>query len=441
MTNLPSSNDLPYMNENTPLILVPKTQQANGRASTETANRGVASSNFNFNSGAIRVAVGAALFAATNAAATALYRRNGSTVVSLYIIRSPIIYIANALIVSFLNNKYSSSSSNSNDSASTILNLGGGMSATSVLLLRTGSQKASRLALLRSLLNAIKAVFLSVGFVFLTYADAFVVFKGVATCGTLIVARKLLGTNEALAPHELACGMGVVLGILMIAPPPIVVETLGSWFDDSDDSDVDVDMGVDSQQRRLLFTEAEADIEETSNWAVRQTAGMVVAIVSGLMSSVSGTLVRMLSESGGPHDGKAPPAMLLSYLMVVMFFINGGVALVFGYFMEDVQSSYSSSSSSSSSPWAWTAFVWPKDFMDYALIATNCACTLAGHLATASGYSTTRAGIVAFLQLTEIPWVYLLDVLVLDESTTKWKSIGSAVVFVSAVAVAVLRKR
>eukprot|EP00548_Thalassiothrix_antarctica_P001464 CAMPEP_0194152008 /NCGR_PEP_ID=MMETSP0152-20130528/50546_1 /TAXON_ID=1049557 /ORGANISM="Thalassiothrix antarctica, Strain L6-D1" /LENGTH=88 /DNA_ID=CAMNT_0038856205 /DNA_START=15 /DNA_END=278 /DNA_ORIENTATION=+ len=88
---------------------------------------------------------------------------------------------------------------------------------------------------------------------------------------------------------------------------------------------------------------------------------MVVAIVSGLMSSVSGTLVRMLSESGGPHDGRAPPAMLLSYLMVVMFFLNGIVAIVFRLCFMNIQVLPS---------WSWTAFVYPKDYMDYVLIAT-----------------------------------------------------------------------
>jgi len=55
---------------------------------------------------------------------------------------------------------------------------------------------------------------------------------------------------------------------------------------------------------------------------------MVVAIVSGLISSVSGTLVRMLSVFGGPHDGRAPPEMLFPYLMVVLFVLNGIVAIV-----------------------------------------------------------------------------------------------------------------
>jgi len=47
-----------------------------------------------------------------------------------------------------------------------------------------------------------------------------------------------------------------------------------------------------------------------------------------------------------------------------------------------------------------------------------------------------RAGMVAFLQLTELPWVYLLDVLALGEPTSLLASLGSAVVFAGAVAAA-----
>ena len=49
--------------------------------------------------GSLRIAAGAALFACTNAAATALYRRGGASVVSLYVIRSPIVYVANVMLV------------------------------------------------------------------------------------------------------------------------------------------------------------------------------------------------------------------------------------------------------------------------------------------------------------------------------------------------------
>ena len=327
--------------------------------------------------GTFRVALGAALFAATNAAATALFRRGGASVVSLYILRSPLIYLANAGIVALRG---------SEDGRTTVAN---------VMWLRTGSPVASRLAMLRSFLNSTKAVLLGVGFVFLTYADAFVVFKGVGVFGTIIVARCMLGRGERLSPRELACGALVLVGILLIVEAPSVALSTAA-----------------ASHRKV--------------WEPRRGAGVVLVAVAGLLSAFSGTLMRHLSEAGGPHDGHTPPAMLLSYLTVMMFVVFGGVAAI-----------GAATGLAAQPAWSWSALLWPQTATDWALVGTNCACTIGAHLATASGYSTTRAGIVAFLQLTEIPWVYLLDVLVLDEATSTLKSVGSAVVFASAVAVAV----
>ena len=61
-------------------------------------------------------------------------------------------------------------------------------------------------------------------------------------------------------------------------------------------------------------------------------------------------------------------------------------------------------------------------------------CAFVAQLVTAAGYATTRAGIAAFLQLTELAWVYLLDVAALREPTSILATLGSAVVFVGAVA-------
>lgn len=371
-----------------------------------------------FSSGTFRVALGAAFFAATNAAATALYRRNGSTVVSLYIIRSPIIYLSNALLVSILNHHVATT--NQNGGANDYRH----ETAIDVLLLRTGSREASKLALLRSFLNSIKAVLLSIGFVFLTYADAFVIFKGVAVCGTIVVARKIVGANERLLPQELLCGIFVVMGILFIAPPTSISAMFGSSKLSSSPT----------SSRSLLRRLAEEE-DNAADWAPRQTAGVALVISAGLLSAFSGTLMRLLSESAGPH--KTTPSMLLSYLMAVFFLVNGFVAIVIAPL---VAVSDADGADGNSSAWKWTRFVWPQDTMDWALVAMNCLCTLGGHLATAAGYQTTRAGVVAFLQLTETPWVYLLDVLALGESTTAMKSIGSAIVFVSAVVVALIRQ-
>ena len=86
--------------------------------------------------------------------------------------------------------------------------------------------------------------------------------------------------------------------------------------------------------------------------------------------------------------------------------------------------------------WRWGAFTWPSHGTDWMLILVHCACTLLAHLATAAGYRDTRAGMVAFLQLTEVPWVYVLDVSVLGEPTSALATIGCAVVFLGALVAA-----
>lgn len=91
--------------------------------------------------------------------------------------------------------------------------------------------------------------------------------------------------------------------------------------------------------------------------------------------------------------------------------------------------------------WRWGAFIWPNDVTDWTLVLVHCACTLLAHLATAAGYRDTREGMVAFLQLTEVPWVYVLDVSVLGEPTSVLATIGCAVVFLGALAAALQGSR
>ena len=86
--------------------------------------------------------------------------------------------------------------------------------------------------------------------------------------------------------------------------------------------------------------------------------------------------------------------------------------------------------------WEWTNPIWPADWVEWDLILTHCGCALAAQLALATGYATTRAGISAFIQLTELAWVYVLDVTLLGEPTTVLSTLGTAIVFVSAVAAA-----
>jgi len=292
--------------------------------------------------------------------------------------------------------------------------------AMDVLFLRTPNRQASHLAFLRSFLNSIKQVLLSVGFVFMTYADAFVIFKGVAVCGTILVARLIGGDQERLRPQELFCGIFVVFGILCIAPPSFLSSLILLEHSTAPQHDDDDDVNNYNNH----------------NWVPRQTAGVILVVMAGLLSAFSGTLMRILSASAGPH--KATPSMLLSYLMVLFFLVNTFVMIVIGPLVNNCDDG---DSSAEHTVWAWTKFVWPHETKDWILIGLNCVCTLGGHLATAAGYQTTRAGIVAFLQLTEIPWVYLLDVWILGESTSVLKTWGSIIVFGSAVAAAVVVHR
>ena len=115
--------------------------------------------------------------------------------------------------------------------------------------------------------------------------------------------------------------------------------------------------------------------------------------------------------------------MLLSYLVCAMFFFFAAVALV-----------CRQTGLAEATGWEWSHLVWPTAAADWALVSAHCVCAFGGQLVTAAGYSTTRAGIAAFLQLTELAWTYLLDAAVLREPTSLLASLGSAVVFVGAVA-------
>ena len=340
--------------------------------------------------GAARVATGAALFAVTNAAATQLFRRNGASVVSLYVIRTPILFVTNAVVV---------------------LLQQGRTPAVDVLLLRTGSSVATQLALARSVIKTIAQILVSIAFVFLTYADAFCVFKGVATLGTVLVARCVLGSGEALSAAELACGVLTLAGILMVSQPPAL---FGSVLPPPPPPPPPVDA-----------TGGALDLA-ASSWAPNHVvAGLLLAALSGTLQSASSVLMRVLSQDGGPRAQHASPAMLFSFLTLVYCLGFGGLHVASrGLGLSDAPG------------WTWGAFLWPAEPMDWLLIGLNCACTLTAHLLTAAGYGTTRAGMVAFLSLTELPWVYVIDVLVMREPTSTLAALGCVVVFAGALGVA-----
>ena len=340
--------------------------------------------------GALRIALGAALFALTNGFSTALYRNGGASVVGLYVLRSAVLYGTNALLVGWTN---------------------GWSEAANVLLLRCGNSEAFRIALTRSLLNAVKACLLSISFVFMTYADAFTVFKGVSTFSTVIVARVLLGAGEQLSCYELLCGTITLIGIVLIAQPPAIFGEEHTALPPP--SPPPLALGLEAQDS--------ATIALAAAWTPRVGAGLAIATLSGVLSSFSGSLMRLLSNASGPFQ--LSPNMTLSFLMIVMVGLFGGVALV-----------CRATRLTEAPGWEWSAFVFPARAFDWCLVGLHCICALGAWLATGAGYATTRAGMVAFLQLTELPWVYVLDISALGEPTNALKSVGSAIVFASAVA-------
>jgi hypothetical protein len=57
----------------------------------------------------------------------------------------------------------------------------------------------------------------------------------------------------------------------------------------------------------------------------------------------------------------------------------------------------------------------------------------------AAGFATTRAGLAAFLALSELAFAYLLGVLALGEPTSARSALGTAIVFCSVVPLALKR--
>ena len=150
-------------------------------------------------------------------------------------------------------------------------------------------------------------------------------------------------------------------------------------------------------------------------------ATLAIAAGTGVLSAGFTLFTRILSREGGVHRPHLPPTLLLSHQQVVytVFFAlmaAGGAAL--GLSARD--------------GWEWLCFIAPHDATDWLLIGGHCVGVLTAQLALAAGYATTRAGIGAFLQLTELAWVWAMDVFLLGEPTSALASAGSAIVFGSA---------
>ena len=296
--------------------------------------------------GPLLVTLGAALFAVTNAASTGLYRRGG-TVVTLYLIRAVVVYAANGALTCARD---------------------GRAEACRVLQLRTGKVETSRLAVARGLVTAAMALLLNLAFLLLTFNDAFTVFKGVDMLATVVLSRALLGAAERLSPAELACGMLTLSGIVLVAQPSM----LGVSRDGAAAASTAAGAAsAGAAAGAAAGTEAVVSVAGVSAAGVEGVVGVsaarvVLAAMAGVLSACSGVSTRALSARDGPHAGHAPPAMLLSYLLVTMGACFGAIAI-----------GAHASHLDALPRWSWSALAWPSTSVDWALICVHCSCVLA----------------------------------------------------------------
>ena len=149
--------------------------------------------------GCVLISIGAFFYATTNAASTGLFRRGG-TVVTLYLVRAVVVFTANALIAAVRD---------------------GRAEAGRVLRLRTGRTATTWMVTMRSLITTAMALLLNLSFLYLTYNDAFTIFKGVDMLTTALLTAG--SSSERLSPAELACGALTLCGIVLVAQPPMLM--------------------------------------------------------------------------------------------------------------------------------------------------------------------------------------------------------------------------
>lgn len=320
--------------------------------------------------GPLLVTTAAFIFAGANAAATAIYRRGG-TVATTFMIRCAVVYLWNATLVALRE---------------------GRTAAMRCLLLRTGRRQSSLAATGRGLNGAIMGVLLNLSFVLLTFADGFTIFKGVDTVATVLLSRRVLGDGESLSLRELSAGALTLSGLILIAQPP------------------------------FLFGGGAS--------SALSVGGILIAAAAGVGSAGFNVFTRALSRRGGPHDGYLPPAMLLSYFMVVVFIYVLLIALLsHAIGLADTKG------------WEWTRLKAPAHPTDWLLLGLYCLGILSGQLMMAAGYATTRAGIGAFLALTELAFAFVLGVTALGEPTNVLAGVGTAITLLGSVAIVAARSR
>ena len=350
--------------------------------------------------GPFLVTLAAFIFAGANACATAIYRRGG-TIVTVFLLRCFVVYVFNGIIVARRE---------------------GRAAAAPLLLLRTGRRRSSLMATARSATGALLGILLNLSFVLLTFADAFTIFKGVDTLVTIVVSRVLLGSAEKLRLRELGCGALTLFGLLLIARPTFLFGPAEDRGSPELVSTAASTPGVDDDE---VFEGLPIALP-----TVVSLGGFLVATCAGVFSGGFNVFTRALSRKGGPHEGHLPPAMLLSYFMVVVW-IHVALLTLIAHL----------SGLAERKGFEWTRLRLPTLPYDWFLLGLYCLGILTGQLAMAAGYATTRAGIAAFLALTELAFSYLLGVTALGEPTSLLASLGTAVVFGSVGAIALQPRR
>ena len=98
----------------------------------------------------------------------------------------------------------------------------GNSAALRVISLNSGQRDSSVLAFFRGLLGSAQSLGLNVSLVYTTFADAFTIFKGVDSLSTVLIARACLDSGERLSLRELACGVMMLGGVVLIAQPALL---------------------------------------------------------------------------------------------------------------------------------------------------------------------------------------------------------------------------
>ena len=167
-----------------------------------------------------------------------------------------------------------------------------------------------------------------------------------------------------------------------------------------------------------------------------RAAGIGAATFSGLCDAGFTLLTRQLSREGRPL-GAVSPALLLSYFMAATFgciLVVGVVATATGLYLTDGFGWARLQGVTRHTPEPWDLGEPPLLLL--ALLLLYCVGILSGQLAMARGMATTRAGVGAILQVSEIAFAFVLDVVFLGERTNALAAGGTAIVFCSVSALA-----